>query len=117
LKVEESQITVDESVGANVKRRVLRMILRDLYLLLILGGLLLINYIKALSRFMINYLLIPWLHMLFLFFIIVFDNSHLLLSLKQNLFLSQYNLSSCNFWEGKSNRLKIELGSTSRKIR
>jgi hypothetical protein len=81
LKVEESQITVDESVGTNVKRRVLRMILRDLYLLLILGGLLLINYIKALSRFMINYLLIPWLHMLFLFFIIVFNNSHLLLSL------------------------------------
>jgi hypothetical protein len=32
LKVEESQITVDESVRANVKRRVLRMILRDLYL-------------------------------------------------------------------------------------
>jgi hypothetical protein len=53
LEVEESQITVDESVRAYLKWRILRMIRWDHYLLLILGGLLLINYISTLSRFII----------------------------------------------------------------
>jgi hypothetical protein len=53
LEVEESQITVDESIRAYLKWRILRMILWDRYLLLILGGLLLINYISTLSRFII----------------------------------------------------------------
>jgi hypothetical protein len=116
LEVEESQITVNKCVRAYLKWRILRMILWDLNLLLILSGLLLLNYISTISRFFINYKLIAWLLMLFHFFKI-FIFSHLLLLVYYNLFLSLYHLSLCNFWESKSNRLKIEFGSTTMKIR